>query len=92
MSNLLVIPLLATVLFCLAKFLEKRFLSENEHENYALKFIVRDAIIVFGVTLLANFVYGNLHTHLDSFLNIITDTKTLPLQGLTEIFTDIPNF
>lgn len=91
MNNLFTIPLLTTFFFCLAKFFEKRFLSD-EKDNYALKLIVRDTIVVFGVTLLSNFVYSNLHTHLDSFMNIITDTKTLPLQGLTEIFTDIPNF
>ena len=91
MNNLVVVPLLATIFFCLAKFLEKRFLSEKD-ENYALKLIIRDTMVVFCVTLLANFVYSHLHMHLDSFLNIITDTKTLPIQGLTEIFTDNPNF
>jgi hypothetical protein len=30
--------------------------------------------------------------NMDIFLNIITDTKTLPSTGLTEIFTDMPNF
>jgi uncharacterized membrane protein len=91
MNNLIIVSLFSTFFYCLAKFLEKRFLSD-ENEQYALKFIVRDAIIVFFVTFLANFCYSNFHLHLDEFLNIITDTKDLPLIGQTQIFTDTPNF
>ena len=91
MNNLVVVPLIATICFCLAKLLERRYLIE-ENDKFALKFIVRDTVMVFAVTLLANFVYHNLHLHIDSFFNVITDTKTLPSTGLTEIFTDTPNF
>jgi lysylphosphatidylglycerol synthetase-like protein (DUF2156 family) len=93
MKYLIIIPLIATVLFCLIKYFEKQFSrNEEQRESYALKYIFRDAILIFGVTLVSNFIYENIHSHLDTLFNIITETKTLPFTGNTEIFTDSPNF
>ena len=50
MNNLFIIPVLCTIIFCLAKFLEKNFSkneNEDENEKYTFKLIIRDCIIVF---------------------------------------------
>lgn len=88
MNKLIIIPLISTILFCLVKFFEKKTFND---ENIVLKIVVRDAIVVFCVTLIGNLIEFYLSHHLDLLLNIITDTK-IPIGGLTEIFTDNPNF
>jgi len=90
MNYLIVVPIISSILFCLAKLLELKYFEEKE--TFALKYIVRDAIIVFAVTLIANFIGHNINLHLNTLLNMMTETKTLPLAGMTEIFTDQPNF
>ena len=99
MNHLIVIPLMATILFCTVKYIEKNyFFDENENENeneietYALKYIFRDALVIFLVTLLSNYIYNNIHNDIDNLYNVITETKTFQFKGNTEIFTDTPNF
>lgn len=93
MNHLIIIPLVSTILFCLVKILEKHYFSdENDSQPYALKYICRDALILFIVTLLSNYIYNNIHHDLDNLYNVVTDTKTFQFQGTTEIFTDTPNF
>lgn len=93
MNYIFVVPIITSILFCLAKFLERKFYSSEENlEDFALKVIVRDAIITFGITLLANIIYMNTHIHLDSFFNMITDTKVLSVPLIAEIYTDTPIF
>lgn len=93
MNYLIIIPLISTILFCFAKILEKQYLTdEDQHETYPLKLLFRDAIVIFSVTLLANFIYIHIYDHLDQIFNIITETKD-SYGGLNaEIFTDTPNF
>jgi hypothetical protein len=97
MNHLFIIPVLCTIIFCLAKFIEKKF-SKNDHDDdekndkYTLKLIIRDSIIVFASSLLANFIDSQIHVHLNTLFNVITDTKSFPVAGNTEIFTDVPNF
>jgi hypothetical protein len=93
MKYIFIIPLISTLLFCLIKFFEKQYCkNEDQRESYALKYVFRDAILIFGVTLISNFIYENIHNNLDTLFNIITETKALPFTGNTEIFTDLPNF
>ena len=93
MNYLFIIPIIASLLYCLVKFLERKYLIDSEEfEKLSLKYIVRDAIIIFCVTLFANFIYVNTHHHLDSFFNIITERNETIINTNTEIFTDQPNF
>lgn len=92
MNYLFIVPLIASTLFCLVKFLERKYLNDSEEfDKLSLKFIVRDALIIFCITLFANFVYVNIYPHLNGFFNIITNTNE-SLNATAEIFTDIPNF
>jgi Na+-transporting methylmalonyl-CoA/oxaloacetate decarboxylase beta subunit len=88
--NYLIVPIISAILFCLAKLLEMKY--TDERETFALKYVVRDTIIIFAVTLVAIFIDSNIKLHFHTLLNLMTETKTLPLIGMTEIFTDQPNF
>lgn len=89
MENIFLIAVFATVMFCLAKFVEMKFV---EKEMKPLKFLVRDAVMVFVSTALSVFAYSNMNGSISDFLNTLTETKTAPVGGATEIFTDSPGF
>jgi hypothetical protein len=90
-SNVLVIPVIATVLFCVSKFVEMKFIDK---ELKPLKTVIRDALIVFISTLTASYVFLHMNGTIQEFMNVITETKILPssIGGTAEIFTDTPNF
>jgi len=93
MNDVFFISFVSTVLFAVAKFVEMKFIDK---EWKPLKFIVRDAIIVFAVSFAASSVYFHFHVSLADFMNIITDVKspavTADVAKHAEIFTDTPNF
>lgn len=89
MEKILTIAILITVFYCLAKFIEMKFV---EKQMKPIKFIVRDAIIVFICGAAASFICFNVDGKIMDFLNVMTDTKTAPVGGATEIFTDTPGF
>ena len=89
MEKILLIAVLVTAFYCLAKFIEIRFI---EKETKPLKFLVRDAVIVFVSGVVAAFICFNMDSKLLDFMNVMTDTKTAPVGGAAEIFTDAPGF
>lgn len=91
MENIFIIAIVSTFFFCLAKFLDMKYV---EKEKKPLKFLVRDAIIVFACSAFATFIYFNMNGSISEMLNIMTETKTAPVGGIgaTEIFTDGPGF
>lgn len=88
MEKVFVISILVTVLFCIVKFIEMKYLDK---ETKPLKVVVRDAIIVFVSSIAATFSFFHLEHSINDFLNIITETKTLNTNA-TQIFTDEPGF
>ena len=89
MEKILFIAALITFFYCLAKFIEMKFV---EKKMKPLKSLVRDAVIVFLSSIAATFVVFNMDGKMTDFLNVMTDTKTAPAIGATEIFTDSPGF
>ena len=87
--NVFIIPVIVTFLFCITKFIEMKFIDKTIKP---LKFVIRDSIIVFCCSLLANFVYLNMNGTIHEFINVVTDTKTIPVSGITDIFTGDPEF
>jgi len=87
--NVFIIPVIITFLFCITKFIEMKFIDK---ELKPLKFVIRDATIVFVCSLLATFVYLNMNGTIHEFINVVTDTKTVPIGGNTDIFTGDPGF
>jgi hypothetical protein len=93
MNYIFVIPTITSLLFCLVKFLERKYLTDSdEFDKLSLKFIVRDAITIFSLSLFANFIYVNAYSHINDFFSIITDTNVSNINATAEIFTDNPNF
>lgn len=84
-----IIPITSAVLFFLAKIVEMKFI---DREPKPLKHMVRDAFIVFLVTLIVVFLYSNYAYLIHNMFHIVTDNKTMPLVGTPEIFTDKPEF
>ena len=88
MEKLLLISLFITFLFCIVKIFEMKYL---EKEFKPLKFIVRDAVIVFGSALGAAYGFFYMKGSFSDFVNIVTENKTLNMEA-TQIFTDTPGF
>ena len=88
MEKLLVFALIITSVFSIFKILEMKYL---EKDMKPLKFVIRDAVIVFissFATLTINSMFGG---NIQDFMNILTDTKTLDAAS-TQIFTGEPGF
>jgi hypothetical protein len=88
MEKVFIIPIFITILFCIIKFIELKYL---EKDTKPLKFFVRDAIIVFLSGLVSTFSFFHLENYISDFFNIVTETKTLNTNA-TQIFTDSPGF
>ena len=104
MENIIVISLISTFLFCLAKLVEVKFLTpqnddhdDDDHAGGAggikpLKFLIRDALIVFISSMISTYIYFHVDTNITNLLHILTETKTIPEVGASEIFTGQPDF
>ena len=62
-----------------------------EKEMKPLKYIVRDAVIVFGSSLGAAFAAFYIKGSFTDFVNVVTENKVLDTTA-TQIFTDEPGF
>ena len=88
MENLFLFAIFTTILFVLMKLIEMKYL---EKEFKPLKYIVRDAAIVFGSALAAAYGFFYMNGSISDFFNIVTENKTLNMET-TQIFTDTPGF
>lgn len=57
-----------------------------------LKHLLRDAVVVFGATVASTYLYFHVDTNVTNVLHILTETKTAPMKGASEIFTGNPEF
>ena len=84
-----IIPISTTFLFILAKIIEMKFI---DRQPKPLKFIVRDALVVFLISLIVVFIYFNFSSVIVNFFSVVTDNKNLPIVGTPEVFTNAPEF
>jgi len=92
MQNVFIVSIGITVLFGIMKFLEMRFLDNDEAgEIKPLKFVIRDALLVFVSSMTATYIYFHMDGAISEFFNVITETKVLN-PNTTQIFTDVPTF
>ena len=87
-DHLFLVAVFATAFFMIARFLEMKFIDK---EYKPLKILVKDAIMVFGSTLVASYAFFYMNGSFKDFMNVITETKTLD-PAATQIFTDAPAF
>jgi hypothetical protein len=86
----LIIPIVSTILFCLVRVSENYFL-ENDNK-YDVRIILRDAIIVFLVSVTSMYIDNFCLVYVEKSINMLTNAKMVPIIGAPEIFTDAPNF
>ena len=88
MEKVFIIAVIVTILFLGSKAFEMKYIDK---EWKPMKFIVRDAITVFGCSALGSFFYLNLDGSIVDFMNLVTNNKTFDMNQ-TQIFTDEPGF
>ena len=88
MEDVFVVAVLITLSFCVAKFIEIKYFSE---QMKPLKDIVRDSLLVLICALGGAYVYFHFQKNIREFFNIVTETKVLD-NASTEVFTDNPSF
>ena len=71
MNTVFFIPIITTILFCISKLVEMKYIDK---ELKPLKYIIRDAIIVFVSSLTSSYLFFHLNITLVDFMNIITET------------------
>ena len=57
-----------------------------------LKYLLRDALIVFAANVVSTYLYMHVDGNVTDILHILTETKTAPVKGASEIFTGAPGF
>lgn len=80
MASVFVIAGVISITFLLAKFLEMRYI---EKESKPLKFLIRDALVVYFSVIIANFIMEQLNTVMES---------SGGGKKVTPVFTDNPGF
>jgi hypothetical protein len=99
-TNLLIIPVITTAIFCISKFAEMKFIDKD---TKPLKVLFRDALVVFISALTATYILFYFNDSILEFMNVITDTKSTTFGNIigglgngrinaAEIFTDSPAF
>lgn len=88
MEKILVISSVITVFFCLSKIIEMKFIDK---EWKPLKYVIRDAVIVFCSSLTCLFVFSQMNGTIQDFMSVVTNNKALNVST-TEVFTGEPGF
>ena len=91
MDKSFLLAFIITVLFGLSKFVEWRFLTDEEDDPKPLKETVRDLLIVLVSSVTGSFIYFHFQQNLMDFFNVVTETKVFN-AATTQIFTDVPAF
>jgi hypothetical protein len=81
MDNIFFIAAIISIVFFIAKFIEMRFV---EKESKPLKFLIRDALLVYFSVVFGNFVIGQ--------INPILSSGGSNKSVVTPVFTDNPGF
>jgi hypothetical protein len=80
MDNIFVVAAVISVIFLISKFIEMRFI---EKESKPLKFLIRDALLVYFSVVFGYFVIGQINPMLKGGSSGST---------ITPVFTDNPGF
>ena len=88
MENLFLFAIFTTIFFVVIKLVEMKYL---EKEIKPLKYIIRDAVIVFTSAFGAAYGFFYMKGSIRDFFNIVTENKTLHMDA-AQIFTDVPGF
>lgn len=79
MTNIFLVAFVISIIFLVVKFLEMRFV---EKESKPLKFLIRDALLVYFSVIIANFIIEQINPMMVGGSN----------KKITQVFTDNPAF
>lgn len=88
MEEVFIITTIITVSFCLSKFIEYKYISDDVKP---LKDVVRDCLLVLMSSVSGSYFYFYFQTSIRDFFNVVTETKVLN-TATTKVFTDNPTF
>ena len=88
MEKVLMFSISITFLFCIFKYFEMKYI---EIEMKPLKYLVRDAIMVFSSSLACSYVLLYYDNNITDLLSIITEQKIFTPEN-TMVFTGEPEF
>lgn len=88
MEKLLIIASIITFMFSIMKVIEMKYVAK---QWTPLKYVIRDAVMVFGAALLGLFVFFQINGTMTDLFNVVTDGKAVNLNT-TQVFTDAPGF
>jgi hypothetical protein len=88
MEKIVIISIAVTVLFCIFKIVEMKFIDK---ELKPLKFMIRDAVFVFASSIIGCFVYFHLDNDIVNFFNVVKDVNVTN-PSTTQVFTGDPGF
>ena len=66
--------------------------SRSRSRSRSMKHLLRDAVLLFICTFVSSYVYFHMDSGITELLHIMTETKTVPQVGASEIFTGEPDF
>lgn len=87
MEKLLFVAFCISVLFLIAKFIERKYL----HDETPLKYVLRDTIYVLFSSMFMIFVLVSFEGSIDGFMNALTGKIELSTNE-TQVFTGNPDF
>ena len=88
MEKILIFAISITIIFCILKFIEMKYLDE---EIKPLKSFVRDAIMVFSSSFLSVYVLLHYDKSITDLFSVITNTPVF-VPDTTTVFTGEPGF
>ena len=88
MEKVLIFAISITVLFCILKFLEMKYI---DREIKPLKYFVRDAIMVFSSSILCLYLLLQYDKNITDLFAVVTDSKVFSTDT-TSVFTGEPGF
>lgn len=95
MEKIFILVFVILVVYLLARFLEYRFLNQEEEERPSLKQIVRDSIVVGASSVVGGTLFFYLDGYLVGFFNSVMNSdlasKIVDRENI-QIFTDDPGF
>lgn len=95
MEKIFILVFVILVVYLLARFLEYRFLNQEEEDRPSLKQIVRDSIVVGASTVVGGTLFFYLDGYLVGFFNSVMNSdlasKIVDRENI-QIFTDDPGF
>lgn len=88
MEKVLIFAISITILFCILKFLEMKYI---DREIKPLKYFVRDAIMVFSSSILCVYVLLHYDKNITDLFAVVTESKVFS-PDTTTVFTGEPGF